>query len=49
MVPEEVARPLILEVHEAYAHIGKKKVQKMLEEDILSSDFDSAFRDVEDL
>ena len=33
IVPEEVAKPLILEVHEAYGHIGKKKVQKMLEED----------------
>ena len=32
IVPEEVARPLILEVHEAYAHIGKKEVQKMLED-----------------
>ena len=31
VLPEEVAKPLILEVHEAYAHIGKKKVQKMLE------------------
>ena len=29
IVPEEVTRALILEVHEAYAHIGKRKVQKM--------------------
>ena len=33
IVPKEVARPLILEVYEAYAHIGKRKVQKMIEED----------------
>ena len=30
---EEVAKSLILEVHEAYAHIGKRKIQKMIEED----------------
>ena len=24
IVPEEVAKPLILEVHETYAHIGKR-------------------------
>ena len=33
IVPEEVAKPLILEVHETYAHIGKRKVQKVIEED----------------
>ena len=27
VVPEEVAKPMILEIHETYAHIGKKKVQ----------------------
>ena len=34
ILPETIAKTLILEVHEAYAHIGKRKVQKMIEEDI---------------
>ena len=33
ILPETIAKTLILEVHEAYAHIGKRKVQKMIEED----------------
>ena len=33
IVPEEVAKHMILEIHVTYAHIGKKKVQKMIEED----------------
>ena len=32
-VPEKVAKPLILGVHEAYAYIGKKKIKIMIEED----------------
>ena len=31
IVPEEVAKPMILEIHETYTYIGKKKVQKMIE------------------
>ena len=32
-MPEQVAKAPILEIHETYAHIIKKKVQKMIKED----------------